>query len=68
MRNIVRAVLAVAYVAFVAFIGWSTLDTRSVQSACLIMFGVLCAFPAFLIGQRSPRTPRRVASRPVYPD
>ena len=68
MRTVCRATIVIAYVAFLVFIGWSTLDTRSVQSACLIMFGVLCAFPAFLIGQRSPRTPRRVSSRPVYTD
>lgn len=66
--RICRAVAAAAYVAYVAFMGWSALDPRSVQSACLIAFGVLCALPAFLAGQRSPRTPRRVSSSPVYPD
>lgn len=68
VRRIVFAILAVGYAAFLVFIGWSTLDTRSVQSACLVSFGVLCALPAFLIGQRSPRPPRRVSSSPVYPD
>lgn len=30
--------------------------------------GAMRALPAFLVGQRSPRTPRRVSSSPVYPD
>ena len=68
MRRLIYTLSAVGYAAFLVFIGWSTLDTRSVQSACLIAFGALCALPAFLAGQRSPRTPRRVSSSPVYPD
>ena len=63
-------VLAVTgYVALTLFVAWSALNPASMnQAACLMVFGVLCALPAFLAGQRSPRTPRRVSSSPVYPD
>lgn len=57
------------YVALTLFVAWSALNPASMnQAACLMVFGVLCALPAFLAGQRSPRTPRRVSSSPVYPD
>ena len=67
-RRVLKAVAAAAYVAFAAYIARSVFDPRSVQWVMLIAFGVLCALPAFLIGQRSPRTPRHVSSSPVYPD
>lgn len=69
MRKLFDVLAVVVYVLFVGFIGWSALNTASVdQTWCLVSFGVLCAIPAFLAGQRSPRTPRRVSSSPVYPD
>lgn len=58
-RRVLKAVAAAAYVAFAAYIARSVFDPRSVQWVML---------PAFLIGQRSPRTPRHVSSSPVYPD
>lgn len=69
MRKLFDVLTVVAYVLFVGFMGWSALNPASVdQTWCLVSFGVLCAIPAFLAGQRSPRTPRRVSSSPVYPD
>lgn len=69
MSKILDVLTFTGYVLLVGFVGWSALNPASVnQAACLIAFGVLCALPAFLVGQRSPRTPRRVSSSPVYPD
>lgn len=69
MRKLFDVLAVVAYVLFVGFMGWSALNPASVdQTWCLVSFGVLCAIPAFLAGQRSPRAPRRVSSSPVYPD
>lgn len=69
MRKLFDVLAIVVYVLFVGFMGWSALNPASVdQTWCLVSFGVLCAIPAFLAGQRSPRTPRRVSSSPVYPD
>lgn len=69
MRKLFDVLAVVVYVLFVGFMGWSALNPASVdQTWCLVSFGVLCAIPAFLAGQRSPRTPRRVSSNPVYPD
>lgn len=69
MSKILDVLTFTGYVLLVGFVGWSALNPASVnQAACLMVFGVLCALPAFLVGQRSPRTPRRVSSSPVYPD
>lgn len=69
MSKVFDVLAVVGYVALTLFVAWSALNPASMnQSACLIAFGVLCALPAFLVGQRSPRTPRRVSSSPVYPD
>ena len=68
MRRALKAVAAAAYVGLTVFFAWAVFDPRSVQWVMLLAFGVLCALPAFLIGQRSPRTPRHVSSSPVYPD
>lgn len=69
MSRVFDVLAVVGYVLFVGFMGWSALNPASMnQAACLMVFGVLCALPAFLIGQRSLRTPRRVSSSPVYPD
>ena len=69
MSKLFDVLTIVVYVLFVGFMGWSALNPASVdQTWCLVSFGVLCAIPAFLAGQRSPRTPRRVSSSPVYPD
>lgn len=69
MSKVFDVLAVVAYALFVGFMGWCALNPASMnQSACLMVFGVLCALPAFLVGQRSPRTPRRVSSSPVYPD
>lgn len=69
MRKLFDVLAVVVYVLFVGFMGWSALNPASVdQTWCLVSFGVLCAIPAFLAGQRSLRTPRRVSSSPVYPD
>lgn len=69
MRKLFDVLAVVVYVLFVGFMGWSALNPASVdQTWCLVSFGVLCAIPAFLAGQRSPRAPRRVSSSPVYPD
>lgn len=69
MSRLFDVLAVVAYVLFVGFMGWSALNPASVdQTGCLVSFGVLCALPAFLVGQRSLRTPRRVSSSPVYPD
>ena len=69
MRKLFDVLAVVVYVLFVGFMGWSALNPASVdQTWCLVSFGVLCAIPAFLAGQRSPRAPRSVSSSPVYPD
>ena len=69
MSRLFGVLAVVGYVALTLFVAWSALNPASVnQAACLMVFGVLCALPAFLAGQRSPRTPRRVSSSPVYPD
>lgn len=69
MSKVFDVLAVVGYVALTLFVAWSALNPASVdQTGCLVSFGVLCALPAFLVGQRSPRTPRRVSSSPVYPD
>ena len=69
MSRLFDVLAVVGYVALTLFVAWSALNPASMnQAACLMVFGVLCALPAFLAGQRSPRTPRRVSSSPVYPD
>lgn len=69
MSKLFDVLTIVGYVALTLFVAWSALNPASVnQAACLMVFGVLCALPSFLVGQRSPRTPRRVSSSPVYPD
>ena len=69
MNKVIDVLTIVGYVALTLFVAWSALNPASTnQAACLMVFGVLCALPAFLAGQRSPRTPRRVSSSPVYPD
>lgn len=65
MRRVLKAVAAAAYVAFCAYIARSVFDARSVQWVMLIAFGVLCALPAFMVGRRAARTPRRVSSTPL---
>lgn len=60
-----RAIGVAAYAAYTLFFAWSVFDSRSVQWACLIVFGVLCALPAYLCGRRATRTPRRVSSTPL---
>ena len=69
MSKVIDVLSITGYVVLTLFVAWSALNPASMnQAACLIAFGVLCALPAFLAGQRSPRTPRRVSSSPVYPD
>lgn len=69
MSKLFDVLTITGYIALTLFVAWSALNPASVnQAACLMVFGVLCALPAFLVGQRSPRTPRRVSSSPVYPD
>ncbi|KFI57431.1 hypothetical protein [Bifidobacterium choerinum] len=68
MRRVLKAVAAAAYVAFAAYIARSVFDPRSVQGVMLLAFGVLCAIPAFLLGRRVERKPRRVSSTPIVTD
>lgn len=69
MSKVFDVLTITGYIALTVFVAWSALNPASVnQAACLMVFGVLCALPAFLVGQRSPRTPRRVSSSPVCPD
>lgn len=51
MRRLIYALSAVVYVAVTVFVAWSALDPRSNQLACLLVFGGLCAFPAFVWGE-----------------
>ena len=51
MRRLICTLLTAVYVAFTVFVAWSALDPRSNQLACLLVFGGLCAFPAFVWGE-----------------
>ena len=69
MSKVFDALTITGYIALTVFVAWSALNPACVyESACLMVFGVLCDLQAFLVGQRSPRSPRRVSSSPVYPD
>lgn len=71
MRYVIRALRAVcvaAYVGLTVFFAWAVFDPRSVQGVMLLSFGVLCAIPAFLLGRRVERKPRRVSSTPIVTD
>lgn len=51
MRRLIYTLSAAVYVALTVFVAWSVLDPRSNQLACLLVFGGLCAFPAFVWGE-----------------
>lgn len=67
-RPVLKAVAAAAYVGLTVFFAWAVFDPRSVQGVMLLAFGVLCAIPAFLLGRRVERKPRRVSSTPIVTD
>lgn len=50
-ERLLSAVVVVGYVALTVFVAWSALDARSNQVVCLLVFGGLCAFPAFVCGE-----------------
>ena len=51
MRRLICALSAAGYGALTVFVAWSALDPRSNQLVCLLVFGGLCAFPAFVWGE-----------------
>ena len=51
MSKVIGVLSITGYVALTLFVAWSVLDPRSNQLVCLLVFGGLCAFPAFVWGE-----------------
>lgn len=52
MSKLFDGLTITCYVALTVFVAWSALNPASVnQAACLMVFGVLCALPGYVVGR-----------------